>query len=329
MRALLLTPYIQNDLGLLMFRLPKIDRTLLDNRFLLIPAPTEFAREKSGLVDYQGQGDNQQISHHIAGFIANPEVRSKLVKPALLKEFVGGIKQCQLRDGEYCHHELTITEFAGGFIRTCWHHDNQVRAGKIDEQKVRAVVESNIQQYIISRIQHDLGHNRTLTLADVVLFAAKHGLPLSDKALRRFFKLPPPRTDNKEFSLGTEVPTKPYYDNLKNAVLKLKVDEDPPLQYMARPKAQFIRSEKWLRWVKSQPCVCCGKQADDPHHLIGQGQGMMGGKDNDTSTIPLCRYHHNELHQNTAEFEQKYGTQAQLWYEFFTHSIKVGAIEIA
>ena len=54
MRALLLTPYIQNDLGLVMFRLPKIDRTLLDNRFLLIPAPAEFEREKFGLVDYQG-----------------------------------------------------------------------------------------------------------------------------------------------------------------------------------------------------------------------------------------------------------------------------------
>nr|WP_209435506.1 DUF968 domain-containing protein [Haemophilus quentini] len=48
-------------------------------------------------------------------------------------------------------------------------------------------------------------------------------------------------------------------DRLDKAILNLKADDDPPLQYMARPKPQYIRSEKWLRWVKTQPCVCCGK----------------------------------------------------------------------
>ncbi|WP_445610762.1 DUF968 domain-containing protein, partial [Escherichia coli] len=31
--------------------------------------------------------------------------------------------------------------------------------------------------------------------------------------------------------------------------------------------------EKYTRWVKTQPCACCGMPADDPHHLIGHGQG--------------------------------------------------------
>ncbi|WP_433961879.1 DUF968 domain-containing protein, partial [Escherichia coli] len=53
-------------------------------------------------------------------------------------------------------------------------------------------------------------------------------------------------------------------------------------------------NEKYTRWVKTQPCACCGKPADDPHHLIGHGQGGMGTKSHDIFTLPLCREHHND-----------------------------------
>ncbi|WP_285279185.1 DUF968 domain-containing protein, partial [Klebsiella pneumoniae] len=55
-------------------------------------------------------------------------------------------------------------------------------------------------------------------------------------------------------------------------------------------------NESWTRWVKSQTCVCCNKPADDPHHLIGHGQGGIGTKAHDLFVLPLCRAHHDELH---------------------------------
>ncbi|WP_436797109.1 DUF968 domain-containing protein, partial [Escherichia coli] len=27
----------------------------------------------------------------------------------------------------------------------------------------------------------------------------------------------------------------------------------------------------YTRWVKTQKCMTCGNQADDPHHIIGHG----------------------------------------------------------
>lgn len=38
------------------------------------------------------------------------------------------------------------------------------------------------------------------------------------------------------------------------------------------------------------------KPADDPHHLIGHGQGGMGTKAHDLFVLPLCRKHHDKLH---------------------------------
>ncbi|HGY9146971.1 TPA: DUF968 domain-containing protein, partial [Escherichia coli] len=52
--------------------------------------------------------------------------------------------------------------------------------------------------------------------------------------------------------------------------------------------------------------------ADDPHHLIGHGQGGMGTKAHDLFVLPLCRKHHDELHADTVAFEEMYGSQLEL-----------------
>lgn len=329
MRCLLLTPYLQHDLNIAFFRMPKGDNSILKNRVLLCPPPAEFANRASGMVDWHGFNEEEKLPALVEEFLCMPSTREDLVKEKELAEFVSSIQQCQLSDGVYCHSELTLTKFENGFIRTCWHHDNEVRAGKAYEKKVRSILETNIKNFIIHKIQKDLNHNRAVTVSDVVLFACKNNLFLNDNILRHFFKLPPKLNNGKETSVGCEIESVPKLQKLKSAVVSLKVEEDPPAQYMRAPKPQYIRSEKWLRWVKSQKCVCCGKQADDPHHLINQGGGIMGSKADDMDCIPLCRIHHNELHHNVKEFERKYGSQVELWHKFFLHSIKIGALEVA
>jgi len=95
---------------------------------------------------------------------------------------------------------------------------------------------------------------------------------------------------------------------------------------MRRPKRKRWVNEKYTRWVKSQSCMCCGQSADDPHHIIGYGQGGMGTKAHDLFVIPLCRKHHDELHADQSKFESKYGTQLELFFRFFDHAIAVGVI---
>ncbi len=82
----------------------------------------------------------------------------------------------------------------------------------------------------------------------------------------------------------------------EKTVVSIAVDPESPESLMKRPKRRRWVNEKYTRWVKTQPCACCGKPADDPHHLIGHGQGGIGTKAHDIFTLPLCREHHNELH---------------------------------
>jgi len=67
-----------------------------------------------------------------------------------------------------------------------------------------------------------------------------------------------------------------------------------------------------LKDVRKLPCIICANDGSEPHHLIGQGHGIMGGKADDSQTIPLCRFHHNELHHNVKKWEKKYGSQSSL-----------------
>jgi len=39
--------------------------------------------------------------------------------------------------------------------------------------------------------------------------------------------------------------------------------------------------------------MICGKVADDIHHIIYRSQG---GGDEKSNLLPLCRFHHNQVH---------------------------------
>ncbi len=57
------------------------------------------------------------------------------------------------------------------------------------------------------------------------------------------------------------------------------------------------RDKQHLRFVAKQPCLVCGREPSDPHHLrFAQPRGLAQ-KVNDEFTVPLCRAHHRELHR--------------------------------
>jgi hypothetical protein len=66
---------------------------------------------------------------------------------------------------------------------------------------------------------------------------------------------------------------------------------------LALPEPKRLRDKNHLRFVATQPCLVCGRQPCDPHHLRFAQPRAIGMKVSDEFTVPLCRGHHRQLHQ--------------------------------
>ena len=85
---------------------------------------------------------------------------------------------------------------------------------------------------------------------------------------------------------------------------------------LAVPEPKRLRDKDHLRFVASQPCLICGHQPSDPHHLRFAQPRALGLKVSDEFTVPLCRSHHEQLHQA--------GNELAWW-----HDLHINALEIA
>ena len=77
-----------------------------------------------------------------------------------------------------------------------------------------------------------------------------------------------------------------------------------------------LRDKGHLRFVASHPCLVCGRQPSDPHHLRFAQPRALGLKVSDEFTVPLCRDHHQQLHQA--------GNEIAWW-----HDLHIKPLEIA
>lgn len=83
------------------------------------------------------------------------------------------------------------------------------------------------------------------------------------------------------------------------------------------PKPKRERDEKYLAWIRTQPCLVhasypCEKLHGnagtiDAHHVRERGKGGVGTKPSDRRTVPLCRIAHENYHSmGRPEFERGY-----------------------
>jgi hypothetical protein len=56
-----------------------------------------------------------------------------------------------------------------------------------------------------------------------------------------------------------------------------------------------------LEFVASQPCLLCGRQPSDAHHLRFMQPQALGRRVSDEFAVPLCRTHHRALHRHGDE----------------------------
>jgi hypothetical protein len=82
-------------------------------------------------------------------------------------------------------------------------------------------------------------------------------------------------------------------------------DQHPSIDksVVALPEPRRLRDRDHLRFVAKQPCLICGRQPCDAHHLrFAQARGL-GQKVSNEFAVPLCRAHHRELHRAGKEVD--------------------------
>ena len=65
---------------------------------------------------------------------------------------------------------------------------------------------------------------------------------------------------------------------------------------LALPEPRRVRDRDHVRYVAKRPCLICGRQPADPHHLRFAQSRALGRKVSDEFVVPLCRGHHREVH---------------------------------
>ena len=70
---------------------------------------------------------------------------------------------------------------------------------------------------------------------------------------------------------------------------------DKSVLALSEPRRIWDRDH--VRYVVKQPCLICGRQPRDAHHLRFAQSRVLGRKVGDEFTVPLCRGHHREVHR--------------------------------
>ncbi|HBA4463066.1 TPA: DUF968 domain-containing protein, partial [Escherichia coli] len=326
----LVTPEIAHRLGIVLFRPgPDAMPLFMQGRVLVEPEPKSMRGLPSGVVPAVRQPLAEDKS--LLPFFSDERViRAAGGAGALSDWLLRHVKSCQWPHGDYHHSETVIHRYGTGAMVLCWHCDNQLRDQT--SESLEHLAQQNLAAWMIDVIGHAVSgtQERELSLAELSWWAVRNQVAdaLPEAVLRRSLGLRAEkiRSMYRESDIvpGEQTATSILKQRTKNlaplphahqqnppqekTVVSIAVDPESPESFMKRPKRRRWVNEKYTRWVKTQPCACCGKPADDPHHLIGHGQGGMGTKSHDIFTLPLCREHHNELHVDPLAFEEKHGS---------------------
>ena len=116
-------------------------------------------------------------------------------------------------------------------------------------------------------------------------------------------QVPPPPLNGNAAQVPSAGPSEPALaDSLDDAFSGLSSgkaqDTRVPVDksFLAIPEIRRLRDKDDLRFVATQPCLVCGRQPAEAHHLRFAQPSAMGRKVSDAFTVPLCALHHRDLH---------------------------------
>ena len=333
MRAIL-TPDVANNTGIVLLKPGRALIPMFRERVLVCTIPRDMSHLPSGLINDSSQPLLDETS--LSSFFADNRVIDAAGGWEIHDAWVQKLGACQYQKKDSYHHpHYTTLRAESGSLCLCYSCDNHCRLNGLPGI-LESVAAVNLARWIIESacVQMGLGGDHQMTLPELCWWACLKGVIdlIPESHARRVLRMPIPLADTGPLPESSINPIPSGQEIIQEAgelvkqVLTIGIDPVSPQSYMARPKRLRWINEKYTRWVKAQPCACCQKPADDPHHIIGHGQGGMGTKAHDLFVIPLCRAHHDELHRDPKAFEEKYGSQIELLFRFLDHSIAVGVV---
>ncbi|END1303484.1 DUF968 domain-containing protein, partial [Escherichia coli] len=292
----LLRPVLVPELRLVVLKPGRESIQIFHNpRVLVEPEPKSMCGLPSGVVPAVRQPLAEDKS--LLPFFSNERViRAAGGAGALSDWLLRHIKSCQWPHGDYHHSETVIHRYGTGAMVLCWHCDNQL----CDQtsESLEQLAHQNLSAWMIDVIRHAISgtQERELSLAELSWWAVCNQVAdaLPESVLCRSLGLPVEkiRSVYRESDIvpGEQTATSILKQRTKNIALPLHVhqqqpplqektlvsiavDPESPAQYLQRQKPQREEMPVYTRWVKTQKCMTCGNQADDPHHIIGHGLG--------------------------------------------------------
>ncbi|WP_139498158.1 DUF968 domain-containing protein, partial [Escherichia coli] len=287
----LLRPVLVPELGLVVLKPGRESIQIFHNpRVLVEPEPKSMCGLPSGVVPAVRQPLAEDKS--LLPFFSNERViRAAGGAGALSDWLLRHIKSCQWPHGDYHHSETVIHRYGTGAMVLCWHCDNQL----CDQtsESLEQLAHQNLSAWMIDVIRHAISgtQERELSLAELSWWAVCNQVAdvLPESVLCRSLGLPVEkiRSVYRESDIvpGEQTATSILKQRTKNIALPLHVhqqqpplqektlvsiavDPESPAQYLQRQKPQREEMPVYTRWVKTQKCMTCGNQADDPHHII-------------------------------------------------------------
>lgn len=83
------------------------------------------------------------------------------------------------------------------------------------------------------------------------------------------------------------------------------------------PKSPRIKDPNLLATFRSFPCLVCGVQPSEAHHITTRG---AGGDDVPENLMPLCTYHHQLWHQKGPGFMIELAPRVRGWLEHWNRT---------
>ncbi|EAA9126009.1 DUF968 domain-containing protein [Salmonella enterica] len=351
MRAIL-TAFPQNGARVTLLKSGNLTHRLRDGqRIMICDVPRQLENTPAGEIPDTGQWLAQDEA--LQPFFSDSRVINAAGGPEGLKSWVSRIPDCQCKNGDHVRNLTTAQTKEGDAVRLCHACDNvHYMKGYRD---LSEIIASNRAEWIVdyARMSLRLNADHQLTLPELFCWAVLRGVAdaMPVNVIRRFASLP-----EDEVLTGTikEADINPWQlsarqlvekkagegisamppdiytvSNRVNPVLTLAIESDPAAGYMRKPKMIRLEIPEYTRWVKRQPCCGCGKQADDPHHIIGHGFSGTGTKACDLLVIPLCRVCHDALHADTRAWEEQNGSQLLWLARTLARATGIGAITAA
>ncbi|EFY4858192.1 TPA: DUF968 domain-containing protein [Salmonella enterica subsp. enterica serovar Adelaide] len=367
MRAIL-TAFPQNGARVTLLKSGNLTNRLRDGqRIMICDVPRQLENVPAGEIPESGQWLAQDEA--LQPFFSDSRVINAAGGQEGLKTWVSRIADCQYAGGDHVRNLTTAQIPDGGAVRLCHACDNvHYMKGYRDLSEIIASNRAEwIVDY--ARMSLRLNADHQLTLPELFCWAVLRGVAdaMPVNVMRRFTSLPedevltgaikeadinPWQLSARQIvekkagegmaAISPDIHTVPGTkkiikgSGLKETatervkpVLTLSIDSDPATGYMRKPKMIRLELPGYTQWVKRQPCCGCGRQADDPHHIIGNGFGGTGTKACDLLVIPLCRTCHDALHADIRAWEEQNGSQLLWLARTLARATGIGAINAA